>query len=450
MILSKSFVSMMSTTNFFFLRLDRFIQFLNTSSVVIGLEFVFSNLCLTVSENMLSLSFQKNPNLFTFRAVSLSFWDTSNLWVKCGANNGSPFSLMTDRRRQTGRQAFLLQSDRLVFGKHPRVPCRWWRHRSRSHSGAAVPQRIPVCSRHKPLWCGTRWAPYLWEARSRPGCQGPQRSCTEDLSTTSWKMKLTGRRKNSLIKKKKMRKKKWVEVSKQSEIHTTMRVRHEMGWVSTDPNLSHAGACDSLWKLDGVRCGVHTHRRLQQTTVSCKRSNCNKIRTNRESRHVWGFVKRRHKQRVSPFYHVVLHLSSVVDFLVNCHELHQESLHCHQLLEEELDDECHCWYFQNGTGLSCLSPDSWCRRLHVVNASLKSERSLTGPLFFRFIEKDPRILSVSKVLFLRHSIGGASLSIWIQTSSVRSCSSWDSRNMGSCMKRSWIPSKFLLMNLFLK
>ena len=41
----------------------------------------------------------------------------------------------------------------------------------------------------------------------------------------------------------------------------------------------------------------------------------------------------------------------------------------------------------------------------VVNASLKSERSLTGPIFSRFIERDPPILSVSKVLFLRHSIG---------------------------------------------
>ena len=50
----------------FFLRLDRFIQLLNTSSVIIGLEFVFSNLCLTVSENLLSLSIQKNPYLLTF------------------------------------------------------------------------------------------------------------------------------------------------------------------------------------------------------------------------------------------------------------------------------------------------------------------------------------------------------------------------------------------------
>ena len=34
-----------------------------------------------------------------------------------------------------------------------------------------------------------------------------------------------------------------------------------------------------------VRCCLYTHRRLQQTAVSCKRSNCNKIRkkTNLES-----------------------------------------------------------------------------------------------------------------------------------------------------------------------
>ena len=41
----------------------------------------------------------------------------------------------------------------------------------------------------------------------------------------------------------------------------------------------------------------------------------------------------------------------------------------------------------------------------MVNASLKSERSLTGPVFLRIIERDPLILSVSKVLCLRHMIG---------------------------------------------
>ena len=51
---------------FLFLRLDRLIQLLNTSSVIMGLEFVFSNLCLTVSENLLFLSFQKNTGLLIF------------------------------------------------------------------------------------------------------------------------------------------------------------------------------------------------------------------------------------------------------------------------------------------------------------------------------------------------------------------------------------------------
>ena len=41
----------------------------------------------------------------------------------------------------------------------------------------------------------------------------------------------------------------------------------------------------------------------------------------------------------------------------------------------------------------------------MVNASLKSERSLTGPVFPEFIERDPPILSVSKVLCLRHMRG---------------------------------------------
>ena len=48
----------------------------------------------------------------------------------------------------------------------------------------------------------------LWEARSRPGCQGPQRKCAGYLSTTSWKLKLSGSRKNRVIREMEMRKKK--------------------------------------------------------------------------------------------------------------------------------------------------------------------------------------------------------------------------------------------------
>ena len=63
MMLPTSFVTLMSSTNFFFLQLDRFIQLLNTFSVVLFLEFVFSNLCMTISEN---------PALFVAPRESLS------------------------------------------------------------------------------------------------------------------------------------------------------------------------------------------------------------------------------------------------------------------------------------------------------------------------------------------------------------------------------------------
>ena len=59
--------------------------------------------------------------------------------------------------------------------------------------------------------------------------------------------------------------------------------------------------------------------------------------------------------------------------------------------------------------------------------------------FSRFIERDPPILFVSKVLIFSHSIVKsfcASLSIWMQTSSFRSMLSRDSRKIGSFWKRS--------------
>ena len=55
-------------------------------------------------------------------------------------------------------------------------------------------------------------------------------------------------------------------------------------------------------------------RRLQQTAVSCKRSNCNKIK-NLESR-TSEVLSKDGKQRVPPFHHVALHVISFVDFLL--------------------------------------------------------------------------------------------------------------------------------------
>ena len=56
-------------------------------------------------------------------------------------------------------------------------------------------------------------------------------------------------------------------------------------------------------------------RRLQQTAVCCKPSNCHKIREKNRGRRTSEVLSKDGKQRVSPFYHVALHVSSCVDFL---------------------------------------------------------------------------------------------------------------------------------------
>ena len=66
LISSKLFVSCKNTINLTSFRLDNSIQFWDTSSVIIGLELVFLNLCSAISENLLFLSFQKNPDLLIF------------------------------------------------------------------------------------------------------------------------------------------------------------------------------------------------------------------------------------------------------------------------------------------------------------------------------------------------------------------------------------------------
>ena len=75
---------------------------------------------------------------------------------------------------------------------------------------------------------------------------------------------------------------------------------------------SHCGGshCES----GRVKCCLYTPRRLQWTAGSCKQSNCNKTKTNRESRSS-EVLSQNGKQRVSPLYHVALHASLCIDFL---------------------------------------------------------------------------------------------------------------------------------------
>ena len=112
-----------------------------------------------------------------------------------------------------------------------------------------------------------------------------------------------------------------------------------------------------------VKCCLYTPHRLQQTAVSCKRY---------QRRQTTG------PPVLSCRFARKLILWTFFELL---HELHQESVHCHQL-EEELHDWCRCWYFEYGTGLGSCSPDSWCRRFNVDGALLKSDRFLNGlPVF---------------------------------------------------------------------
>ena len=63
---SKLFISCMSMVNFSSLGFDNSIQFLNTSSIRIGLKFVFVNLCSKVSDNLLFFVFQGESWWFRF------------------------------------------------------------------------------------------------------------------------------------------------------------------------------------------------------------------------------------------------------------------------------------------------------------------------------------------------------------------------------------------------
>ena len=76
----------------------------------------------------------------------------------------------------------------------------------------------------------------MWEARSRPGCQGPQRKYAGYLSTTSWKLKVSGSR-NSRVIREIMRKE--MKKSKRSEATLTERMNHEDDHgMNGDSNLS--------------------------------------------------------------------------------------------------------------------------------------------------------------------------------------------------------------------
>ena len=236
-------------TNFFFFRLDDFIQLLKTSSVIICVEFVFSNLCSAMSENLLSLSFQKNPNLFTFRAVARNFSDVWNLWVTW-FHDGFLRSIMTDGRRQTGRQIFFLR----VIGSS------WARIRERLADGDVIVVEVirgPILDRgflgvvfislRDVVVVGLIPCKRLHSARvPRSSLAEVHREFVHHIVED---IKLTGRRKDRVMREKMVRKEKKVESSK-----TNTWAHEDDSWqvmlARQTHDLSRACACESVRKCD--------------------------------------------------------------------------------------------------------------------------------------------------------------------------------------------------------
>ena len=165
-------------------------------------------------------------------------------------------------------------------------------------------------------------------------------------------MKLTGRRKNRWSERRwwgrrRRRRSEWRcrREREQSEKHT-MRMRHGCDDVSADPNLSHACArmnvnhCEK-WTVWGV---VFTPpvgcSRLLSAVDDLTATNQKSLKFD-TSEVVW-----RNGTTGLSVLSAALYMSSVADFLVNCHELDQESFHCHQDVLDEEDDGCHFWYCQ--------------------------------------------------------------------------------------------------------
>ena len=95
---------------------------------------------------------------------------------------------------------------------------------------------------------------HLWEARSRPWCQGLQRKCAGYLSTASWKLKVSGSRNNRVIREMTKKEKKWTEVSKRSE--------------ATHNEMTHARAMWDECELESMQCAITWTRKNSQGTLT--------------------------------------------------------------------------------------------------------------------------------------------------------------------------------------
>ena len=245
----------------------------------------------------------------------------------------------------------------------------------------------------------------MWEGRTRQECQGPHLlKCTGNLSTTSWKMKLMGRRERQDDKREDGQQR---EESGEVEENQTLNMSAWRWLMECDvrtPNLRlEPRMCVSLYeKMWRVRCAVHT-------PVGCSRllSAVNGLTTTKK---ILQSVTSEQlceetAQRVSPFYMLLFH-----------------ELRCAWLLIKfswapsgivPLPPRCAGWrrrrmpFLVLPRGNRCESLFS---RLSVKTVQLGQRFVEVWTIshrsnFSRCIERDPPILFVSKVLVFRHSIG---------------------------------------------
>ena len=180
LISSKLFVYLVSTINFSSLRLDIFIQLLNTSSVIVGLEFVFFESLLGSQRESAPFVDSEESWFAHFLSCDADFlWRLSSLHQ----TDQQQVALFYDRQTSTVWTTFLrpesvslVCGSRCIFsllGEH------WWRERCADGVGRWLKvmrvQGPVLAGGQVPFlaWPGGRWALNLWDGRTRQGCQGP-------------------------------------------------------------------------------------------------------------------------------------------------------------------------------------------------------------------------------------------------------------------------------------
>ena len=449
LISSKSFVSLMSTINTSSLRLDNVIQLLKTPSVTIGLQLVFSNLSAWQSARVCSLCRSRRILIGSFSELRHG----SSLTFEINESNCSTTGLSVlwptdddwlDDKPSSSSLHLLARGWTVV----KRAPCRWC-HRTRGHASSGTRSRlkIPGCTVQQPPRCGSRCAQNL---KTVVLGKGAPRS-----STTSWKMKLMGRRKDKMTREKMVSKRQESGAVEENQTHNMSAWGWHMKCDVRTPNLwLERRVCVSLVMQHWEKCDVWGL--LFTPSVGCSRllSAVNDLTTTKKSCKVSllsNFVKKLHNGSHRSFC-CSFTSSDVIDFL----------WFFMSSTKDRSTATMMCWMKKTTDAISDTARKESVRvallQTHGEDgASLLMLRwslnDLSPIRFFQiYWERSTNSFCIESTRLAtcdRWNLFCASLSIWMHISSVRSMLSCESRNLKYFWKRSWIPAKPLLKHLFL-